>query len=282
MADETPPIYSQEEEELAKLREEATQPTEEAPSDSPPDEVETKADEPEVETDTQQEPDTKEEEKPKSENRYQKLIERRKEAESRAEKLQAERDSLMSMVDALKQQGYTKKEAEELAPDMGDFKEVTQDEYQDELNKRAEAVVERKLQEARRLQEAQQNAQNFQNDLKTIEEKYPILNPDAEEYDEKFESAVGKYYQALAERNPGIRLTDVVQEVINLRENGLQEAKARTVDKVAKQAASQAASPTGGRTEVKTAVDRLKDFDPNSADAEKELEALRKEIGVAY
>lgn len=284
--------FSAEEAELSKLREEAIQQPEkpapeaeelaeesrpsEEPKDSNPDgekKPESSDAHPKIDTPIE-EPET--ELSPRGKKRFNEIIEKRKEAEARANQLQAERDSLYQTIEALKQQGYTQRQAEEISEqvDTEGFVEKTPQEYQADIARQAEIIVDRKLRQKDMEQQSARAAEYFQEDLKFVEKEYPLLNPDTENYDAKLETFIGNYYKNLLKENPMTRLKDVVKEVMELREQAVAEGKERTVKKVAKQASQQAIAPSVGKADpVPTLEDELK-----NATTDAELEAIKNKI----
>jgi len=261
--------YSQEEQELAKMREEASastlpdgQPAEES---LPPKTEEVKEETPEpkpvVSAETQQQPEDNEE-KPlsaRAQNRFQELANARKEAEAKAERLEAERNSLLSVLNnpTIPQEGG----------------EITQEQYQADVDKRAKFVVEQTLKEERDA-ETKRNAQkNFVDDYKTVKEKFPVLNGTSPDFDPELDEMVGDYYATKVVSDPTIRLTTVVEKFVKQREKGAEQAKKEKADRIATQAGSQAVVTSGGRIEAPNIEREIA-----KADSRADLKILREKI----
>lgn len=278
---------AKDEAELTKLREESEKApeTEELAEESLPSED---ADESEAEdvpdqpSEAEEKPVVEDQEPEPSENlsnraqeRYRKLSEDKRLALEEAQKWREHAQNLQSVVEALQQQGYTKREAEQIAPQI-DQQYIDPQQLQRDLARQAQAIVHQTLSE-REMQQAQVQAnERFQEDLKTIEEKHAILNEDSPEYSRKLSNFVADLYESRLAKNPKIRLTDVVNEVMELRSQAAEEASKKQVGKVARQASQQALSPSGGKTDIESLADKIK-----SVDSEADLAEIRKKLDIA-
>lgn len=255
--------FSAEEQELAKMREEVNstppdgQPAEES---LPPktEEVKEKTPEPVVPAETQQQPEDNE--KPlsvRAQNRFQELSNARKEAEEKATRLEAERNSLLAVLNNPN-------------PPSG---EITPEQYQEDVDKRAKFVVEQTL-KAERDADVKRTAQkNFVDDYKTIKSKFSALDETSPDFDPELDDMVGDYYATKVVTDPTIRLTTVVEKFVKQREKGAEMAKKEKAERIAKQAGSQAIVTSGGRTETPNIEKEIA-----KADSREDLKRLREKI----
>jgi hypothetical protein len=275
----------QDEQELSALREQANQPTEQLAEESLPSEDkeeqkpepdEEKAKEPQVEeqtTDTEKPP---EDVSSRAQERYKKLSQERREALAEAQRLREENQNLYSVVKALQEQGYTKKEAQEIAEESTQDGYIDHQGYLQEVERRAKTVAERTIAEREAYQAKVQSAERYKEDLKVVEEKYPILNEDSEEYDEGLSELLGEFYTNRLEKNPRARLTETVEQFMSARERAIEKKTQQTITAVAKQASRQAMTPSGGMTEPNSLARRLEDDDLDEVD----LKEIRKQLPV--
>ena len=250
--------FSPEEEEmLAKLEKEAeakvkgeASPAEEeqtSASESAPEETETPSEEKESKPET---PETEEGEeefseeelarfKEKAQKRIRKLASKAKEVE----KLRKELEDLKTQFELLRSGEPTFPVGQEVSEGLpwetpSEPREVTEEEYQKEVAQTAQKIVQAELARQRRLDRLEQ-------DIKAVEEKYPELNPDSEEFDKELCDSIANWFKGLARSNPDLRLASFVDELMSLRAKGAEREKSKISAKIAKQAAEQAVSPTG-------------------------------------
>lgn len=272
----------QDEAELTKLKEQSlTEPdTEELAEESlPSEDTEDSTEQPDEEV--QEEETDVEEQKSEDDSQSDDDLPKSKRAQERYRKLASENkqlkednQNLYSVVNSLRDQGYTKQEAEQIAPQM-DYNNIDPQQYEQDVARKAQSIVSQELSN-RELQQARlTQAEKFQDDLQVIEEKYEVLDESHESYDEDLSNFVSEVYESRATKDPKVRLTSVVDEVMKLREKAASEVARKTVGKVAKQASNQAISPSGGRTDTQSLTDKIK-----AVDSEAELEEMRKQLPV--
>lgn len=264
---------------LEKAPKEGDDKSEELEEDSLPsdDEGQPEAEDQPDEESTEEEQPEVEEQEPKSlskraEKRYQDLTHKLKEKDDLLSKSEQEKQNLLAIVEALQDQGYTQKQAENLAPDINADPQDT-DRIIRQAQLAGEQGAQRALLQEKQLQEKLRHAEQFQQDVEAIEEKYPELNQDSEEYDQKLDDYIAKVYDTQVKANPNLRVTDVVKEVMEIREKAAKSNQDRVAATVKKQASSQALSSSGGQTSTETLEDKLK-----SVDSEADLMELRKQI----
>lgn len=283
------------EEELNKLREDSMKPqaeedtteTEELAEESLPSEDEGKSeseelpdqrsDEAEDLESGEQEPELSERGRKRFEQlskNNRELIKKLEEKDTLLARREEEYKNLAGLVDTLQDQGYTRQEAEAIAPQM-DQQFIDPRRYQQDVARQAQVIVEQTLHQREQQQLRKQSAERFQEDLNAVEKKYDELNEDSPEYNEKLALFVSDVYSFKNSQNPQVRLTDVVEEVMTLREQAAEDSTKRQVDKIRRQASRQAMSPNGGKTETSSIEKRIQE-----ADSPAELERIRKEIGT--
>jgi len=254
---------SQEAEELA----EESLPSEDEEETQPePDEGEEEA-EPIIE-DQESEPKLSE----RGQKRFQKLSEERKTALEENQRLQEENQNLYSVVQALQNQGYTQQEAQDIAPQI-EQGYIDPQRYQQDVAQQAQKIVNQTLTQREAVQARIKSAEKYTEDLKVVEEKHPILNEDSPEYDDKLSGFIADLYTSRVAKNPSVRLTDVTEEVMAIRNKAAEDKSKEEVGKVAKQASRQAMSPTGGKSDTTSLEDKVKAID-NEAD----LLEIRKQL----
>lgn len=85
---------------------------------------------------------------------------------------------------------------------------------------------------------------NLQNDSKELETAYPEFDPKSESYDPTLVTKISVWYKGLFKDNNDLRLKDFVTELMALREQGIAQGKSEVTEKVVRQAADQAVTPT--------------------------------------
>lgn len=265
--------------ELIKLREDALNAPdepEELEEDSLPsdDTEESEPEEEPVQPSEEEETEVVEEQEPelskRGQDRFRKLSEERRAAIEENAKLKKDNENLLSIVQALQDQGYTQKQAQEIAPQIEEGYINPQQSPQD-IARQTEAIINKKLAEREYQNQVARSAEMFNEDLKKIEQEHPELNEDAPEYDDDLSNFVAELYQSRSAKNPNVRLTEVVEQVMKVRGKAAEEAQKKQADKVAKQASKQAMTSTGGKTETTNLATKLAEVD-----SEAELAELRK------
>lgn len=264
----------QAEEELTKVREETPNETdepEELAEESLPseDEEESEPDQPEESEVEEQDsvPEVPKDLSPRGQERFKDLT-------GRLKKTAAENEQLKAIVQTLQSQGYTKKQAQEMAPGIQEI-DPNQDPqaYAQQVLHQAREVARKEIEHERTVAQHQQKVERFQEDLQTIEKEYEVLNEDSPEYDEKLSNFVAEVYENRSNKDPKVRLIDITKEVMEVRNKGAEEAVSKESDKIRKKAASQAIPSSGGKGTMRSLADQLKEVD-----SEKELMELRKQI----
>lgn len=160
-------------------------------------------------------------------------------------------------------------------------REVTQEEYQADVEKAATDKVQSEVQ---RWMAQYQRAQQVQADVETVEANYSELSPGKRDavtgaiteanpdYDEALAKSIAEWYKGLIKSNPDLRLLGFVKQIMDLRKEGEEKAKSKVTAKVAKQAATQAITPTGTPAEGKEDLTQM----IKKAETEEELDKLEK------
>lgn len=271
--------------ELTKLREDALNapdepeeleeeslPSDDAEESEPEEEPVQPSKEEETEVVEEQEPELSQ----RGQERFRKLAEERKQALEELEKLKSEKNDLLSMVESLQSQGYTRNQAEQAVQDGINQGKIDPKQYQLDVERNAQAIVKQTLAEKEQEQVVGRAIERYTEDLQTIEEKHPELNEDNPEYDEDLSHFVAELYQGRFAKDPKTRLPDVVNQVMKLRGKAAEEAQKKQVSKVAKQASQQAMTSSGGKTETTNLATKLAEVD-----SEAELAELRKLLPTA-
>jgi hypothetical protein len=156
--------------------------------------------------------------------------------------LKEELNRLRYTVNTLQGLGYSKTEAEKIAPDIDTtgLTEITEDQYKQDVAKQARYIVKDELSKRDKMEQWTRQREWFQQDLETIEQKYPELNPDSDEYNKELDSFIGDYYERLRLQDPNLRVKDVAEKIISLNKKSLEKKKREDVNKLAKKASSQA------------------------------------------
>jgi hypothetical protein len=156
--------------------------------------------------------------------------------------LKEELNRLRYTVNTLQGLGYSKTEAEKIAPDIDTtgLTEITEDQYKQDVAKQARYIVKDELSKRDKMEQWTRQREWFQQDLETIEQKYPELNPDSDEYNKDLDSFIGDYYERLRLQDPNLRVKDVAEKIISLNKKSLEKKKREDVNKLAKKASSQA------------------------------------------
>jgi len=121
---------------------------------------------------------------------------------------------------------------------IGEPREVTQEEYDQEIENKAQRLVRGEGDRILRLIQVRE-------DIKEVERKHPELDANREEYDSELATSVVDWFKGLSQVSPGLRLVSFVDRVMGLRRKGAEREKSKVSAVVAKQAAEQAVAPTG-------------------------------------
>lgn len=195
--------------------------------------------------------------------RYQELAHARKAAEDKAAQLEAERNNLLQVL-------ATKQEIEEIPS------EITPEQYQADVAKKAQQVVKLTLSQEREVQRRQEAQKHFLEDYRQVRSN-PLFDEESPEYDSELDQMVGDYYEIMLQKDPSTRLTDIVDKFVKQREKGQESARKERINKVAKQASQQALAPTAGQSETTSLLDEIK-----RATTEEELEAVKAKLPQTY
>lgn len=136
---------------------------------------------------------------------------------------------------------------------------------QEEIEKRSREIVKEELHNKEIIQ-------NLQSDIKSVQDKYPELNPEDTDYDPVLVTKISSWYKAQFVQNPDLRLSDFTEEIMSLKTAGKEQGKAEITGKVMKQAAEQALTPSTVKTEGRSAVDAIRKA--SSIEELEELEGL--------
>tara|TARA_R110000868_G_C10972640_1_gene770687 strand:- start:21236 stop:22108 length:873 start_codon:yes stop_codon:yes gene_type:complete len=262
--------------ELTKLKEEAEKPqpdTEELAEESLPseDNDESETEEESVQPSEEKEEHVVEEQEPelskRGQERFRKISEERRQALADLQAMRQEKENLLSMVQALQDQGLSKGQAEQAAASGY----IDPNQYSQDVARNAQAIVNQTLAQREKEQTIIQAEERFREDLKVMEEKHPELDEDHPEYEEELAFFISDIYQSRFEKNPKTRLPEVVSQVMKLRGKATENALKEQVGKVAKQASKQAMSPSSGKTDTSTLSSKLAEVDSYA-----ELDELRK------
>jgi hypothetical protein len=125
--------------------------------------------------------------------------------------------------------------------DSQNFEErvLTPEEYQQDVYKAASLVVEQKISEY-------QKGLEIQEDLKSMESKYPELNPKSSEYSDSLSRKLGSLFDAQLKASPNAKLGEFIDSIMNLREEKAKimakkvesTISARTIEQKAEEAIS--------------------------------------------
>jgi len=148
--------------------------------------------------------------------------------------------------------------------------EITPEEIEQNIDARAEAIVEHKF----FVREA---LQNFQSDLTELE-KNPELNPDNDAFDQELVDFISENYKIRLAQNPALRLKDYAGRIIELRrsaaERSARAAATETTNNIRRRAATQPITG-GGQSATQRTVDDMmsgaKTIEELDAIAEKNL-----------
>lgn len=141
-------------------------------------------------------------------------------------------------------------------------REVTEEQYRQELTREAEMVVQARMAQYERKQKLREEVRN-------LEQVYDELNPESETYNEELSNTLGDQFKKVLKGDPSASLQEYVDRIMALRESGKVAGKSEVTAKVLQQAANQAVPPKGeaGVTEGST---------------EDELIRLQKEGKISY
>jgi AAA15 family ATPase/GTPase len=135
-------------------------------------------------------------------------------------------------------------------PPSQDGREVTQAEYEAEIESKAREVVRKEFEQREFLQ-------NLHTDISECERKYPELNPMADNYDDGLATRIANWYKAQVQQNPNLRMKEFVDDVMSIKAKANAEARSQVTGKVIQQANNQALSPTTPSTNSKSVEDLL-------------------------
>lgn len=148
--------------------------------------------------------------------------------------------------------------------------EITAEEIEQNIDARADAIVEHKL----FVREAMSN---FKNDLDELE-KEPELNTESDQFDQDLVDFISENYKARLEKNPALRLKDYANKILDLRRSAAQKAAQAAANETQKNLKKRAATQpiTGGgssqpETSLTDAFGGAKTIEELDALAEKSL-----------
>ena len=121
--------------------------------------------------------------------------------------------------------------------------ELTVEQYQQQVARQAEMIADLKLQQFEQKQLAKERADNFERDVENIERRYPELNAEGENYDPTLSNKIASMYEKLSNKNPDIRLKDIVEDVMDVASRQSARSDANVKASVAKAAAETTLKP---------------------------------------
>lgn len=141
-------------------------------------------------------------------------------------------------------------------------REITLDEYERDVERKAREVTRREI--------------NLERDISEATTKYAELNPESESYNRDVDNFIERTYRERIKLNPNLRLKDVVSEVMAIHKGGETRGKEAATARVAEQAAQQAVTSGIESNEADIPLD------PRKLARDPRLQkALREKIGVA-
>lgn len=231
---------------------------EESPEDSAPEEEQQ-----EVESEEQPDEEVQEEEQPakdedvsrlsaKAQKRYRNLANQNTE-------LRAQNERLQSVVAALQNQGYSNQEINSIAPDVAEqvsgLTDQTEEQYRKEIITTASKLVDQRLAEKERETARREQIRSFNSDLVWLEDKYPELNPKDKKYDSDLDSYLSSEYETLAKSDPTVRLRDVAENVMDIREKAVKSAKKDFAQEIVNDVSEEAIAPSTSGPEMDADID---------------------------
>jgi len=139
--------------------------------------------------------------------------------------------------------------------------EITAEQYQQQVASQAEMIADIKLQQFEQKQAAKDRADNFERDVENIERKYPELNAEGNQYDPALSNKIASMYEKFSNKNPEIRLKDIVNDVMDVAKRQSNRSDANVKASVA-----QAAAETTLKPDTTTNDSEKKDFSNMSLD----------------
>lgn len=99
---------------------------------------------------------------------------------------------------------------------------------------------------------------NLKNDIKAVEDKYPILNADSDDFDQELSDWIAESYQLQFENvwnksghKEAMSFLEYADKVMSLREKGAEQGRKELGQNLDKQAAEQAVTPAGAPSDDK-------------------------------
>jgi hypothetical protein len=155
-------------------------------------------------------------------------------------------------------------------------REVTEEEYAEDVGKKAKEEASKLVQsELRRYDALNRELQTLQRDIDIVEGEFPELNagkrdPVTEElvepnpnYNEELAVKVTQWYKERKRANPSLRFVTFVRELMNLRSQGAEQGRREISAEVVRQAANQAIVPSGATAKGQTLesmIDEARNF----------------------
>jgi hypothetical protein len=145
--------------------------------------------------------------------------------------------------------------------------EITLDQLKMMTHQTAETIATQKVQQL-------EQRIMFSDDLRTVESKYPKLNPESPEYDRDYDDTISKLYQ---QSGGNMRLSDFVGQIETLSKRSAQKATQSAAASLRQQAADSGLTPTSDRPSTGTTKDALKAQAMQSGDWSAYFEADARE-----
>lgn len=172
---------------------------------------------------------------PRSERRMEKLIDNLKSKTDEVSELRKQMESLKSPP--------APRSEPQLPPwvQPEQQSEITWDQYQAQVADTARNLVKTEL---TAFQSKVLQYEGFKEDLSAVESRYPILNPDSENYDKEKAKTVAELYQKASTSDPDLRLGKFVDSIMSFHQAGQESGKQELKSSVIKQEAEAAVTPT--------------------------------------
>lgn len=146
--------------------------------------------------------------------------------------------------------------------ELSEPREVTQDEYEQDLAKKADVIVKARMEQYERKQK-------LAADIRLLEDSYPELNQDSDRYDKELTDMIVDNYRKISKSDPSTTLASYASSIMSVRERSREDGKTEVTSKVVQQAAQQAV-PSGGEPVT------------SEGSSEEELIKLRKEKKISF
>jgi hypothetical protein len=152
-------------------------------------------------------------------------------------------------------------ESEPYTPNIQPGAEITQEQYQGDIARAADSIVNLRLKQ-------QQAVSQIQSDTQDVVRTHPELDPESDSYDEDLSLAVTEAVEARVRSNPyGANVKGFVDNLMKPYKRSVAKSVGKAGENLAKQVSQAAVKPTSVRSNQKTIE-------------EKSIDELEKELGV--